>query len=200
MGLDDPGDQRGDKDGGHAAARGGQPQSQAPPVPEPVAHRQGEGDHAAVAVGQTGEGPRGTVEGETVGQAEAEAGQGQQHYPQGHHQTQSDPGAQLIHCQHGGQGEEAARGGDPGALGVGKAVELDDVGLIHGEHVDAHPHDREQGQGAAQTDDPGVMGPPKGDHGNSTSLFLSPTIQEAGTFVKGDFTGGAGRREENWRR
>lgn len=57
VGLDDPGDQRGDKDGGHAAARGGQPQSQAPPVPEPVAHRQGEGDHAAVAVGQTGEGP-----------------------------------------------------------------------------------------------------------------------------------------------
>ena len=157
--FDDLGDQRGKQNGGQAAACGRQTQGQTPPGIKPVGDDQGKGDHSAVAIGQSGEGGGGTVDRKGAGGSKQGVGGGKAGHPHGHGVPQSQSAAQSIHREHGQQGKQTAHGGDPGALGIGKLVDLDDPGLIDGKDVDSQAHHREQGQGAAQADGPGPVRP-----------------------------------------
>ena len=155
QGLDGPGDQRRGKDGGDPAARCGHPQGEAPSSGEPAGDNQGEGDHPPVAIGQTGQDRPAAVGGEAVGEAEEEIRAHEAAHPQDHGVPQSQPAAQLVHSEHGQQGEQAPDRGDPGALGVGEAVDEEQVGLIDRKDVDAQTHHGKQGKPAAQADHPG---------------------------------------------
>ena len=156
--LHQTGEQYGGEDGGHSAARRGQPQGQPLPVLKPPANGQGDGDHPGPAVAHPREGSGGAVHGKAVRKGEAQAGRPHQEHPQGHHRAQSPFCTQLIDAQQGGQDEQAAGGGNPGALGVGKAVETDNLRLIDGEDVDPQPHNGKEGQRPAQADQPGAVG------------------------------------------
>ena len=154
-GLDGSGDEGRGKDGGDPAACGGHPQGEATPGGEPAGNDQGEGDHSPVAIGQAGQDRPAAVGGEAAGKAEEEIGAHEAAHSQDHGVPQAQPAAQPVHGEHGQQGEQAPDRGDPGALGVGEAVDEEQVGLINCKGVDAQPHHREQGQPTAQADHPG---------------------------------------------
>ena len=155
QGLDGPGDEGRGKDGGDPAACGGHPQGEAPAGGEPAGDDQGEGDHPPVAIGQAGQDRPAAVGGEAAGKAEEEIGAHKAGHSQDHSVPQAQPAAQPVHGEHGQQGEQAPDRGDPGALGVGEAVDAEQIGLIDRKGVDPQPHHCEQGKPAAQADHPG---------------------------------------------
>ena len=177
--LDEPGDDGRSEDGGDTAACRADTQRKPSSGVKPVGDDQRQGDHAAHTVTDSRQRRRGAVHGETCGCPEAEAGQAHKSHSQGHDQTQPKPGAQLIDNKQCAEDEETARGGDPGALGVGKAVEGNDLRLIDGKDIYAQAHDRKQRQRAAQTDEPGIM---RFAHKNAP--FMNITIARGGRFVK----------------
>ena len=156
--LDGCGEQGRGQDGGDARSGGHQTQGEAPPVLKPPGDHQGEGDHPPVAVGQPGEHCGGAVGEKAVGCAEQKVGEYETAQPGHDHPPQAIAAAQGVRRGHGQHAEQAACGGDPGALGVGEVLQLQQIGLVHGEGVDPQTHNGEQGQAASQAYQPGPPG------------------------------------------
>ena len=67
---------------------------------------------------------------------------------------QAKAGTQLVDTQQRPQDKQAAGGGNPGALRVGKTALADNLRLIDGKDINAQAHHSEQGQRTPKADQP----------------------------------------------